>query len=75
MIIIVYYYLGVSICQVSVLQCNRTAYHFACCLAGETGSKIRQDLIQAGANIEITDPVYTDTIDFLVITLHVVKDF
>ncbi|XP_052814569.1 putative ankyrin repeat protein RF_0381 isoform X1 [Mya arenaria] len=35
--------------------CNRTAYHFACCLTGELGQRIRDDLIEAGADTSIKD--------------------
>lgn len=35
--------------------CNRTAYHFACCLGEDIGKKIREILTDAGADITLKD--------------------
>ncbi|KAH3770862.1 hypothetical protein DPMN_172159, partial [Dreissena polymorpha] len=35
--------------------CNQTAYHFACCLPGDLGKKVRETLVDAGADTSIKD--------------------
>ena len=43
--------------HIFLLQCNCTAYHFACCLPEEVGEVIRTALVDAGIDTTIKDVV------------------